>query len=472
MKPLIQREPAKYQPVTGMMEPIVIREFRGVNTFDPLSIADGFFTDAVNMTSSDFPAVSVRPGYTVLGSAIGSRVLGLGVWKDTELHAVFNDGTWRKWTGSAWTTLKSGLSTTATWSFTNFEGNLTGINLVGANGVDGLHRYDGATVQTFGDAPADINYVTTYQNRLFGASGKELRGSSLDKPDQWNQFDINTYGDEASYAKDIESIRGENINGLQAGMKKLTIGLPNSIVEMYGSIPSDFYTINVTNNEGFASNQSAFTHEGEMRFIHSTGLYEYGGGVLPDRTFSDIIRTYLTGITDQSAAGSDGEKMYFTIPTDKTMVYDPRSGVEAWHVWKDIRPCVYATMQNELYVGDTTGRVIKLGGASDAGTPISWYAITKPFTNRSTAQKQRWLKMWVMAELAAGSTLNISLSRTVDGNDWEQVHTFTGTGQRIERIMIPVANYALENTIRIKFSGTGWARLHEHTRQVRQLPLY
>lgn len=157
---LIQKPLSNYPPLSGV-QTITVREFRGVNTFDPFSIGEEFFTDMRNLTTDDYPTLTVRPGYTRLGNAIGTRVLGLGVWKNSQLHAVFNDGTWRRWNGSTWQTLLSNLNTSADWTFTNFQGNLDDVNLIGCNGVDGLYRYDGNAVQKFGDADDKINFITT-----------------------------------------------------------------------------------------------------------------------------------------------------------------------------------------------------------------------------------------------------------------------------------------------------------------------
>ncbi|MFB0847342.1 hypothetical protein [Paenibacillus oleatilyticus] len=468
MKPLIQRQPANYQPVTGMLPPQTIREFKGVNTFDPFSITDNFFTDMSNFVTDDYPAMTVRPGYTVLGNAIGSKVLGLGVWKDQEIHAVFNDGTWRKWTGSAWSSpLASGLDTSAAWSFANFQGNQPDVRLFGANGVNGLRMYNGTSVTTFGDAPANINFISTYANRLWGASGKELRACALDQPDKWNVFNGN---DEDSYGKDIESTRGENINSLSSGMSKLIVGMPNSLHELYGSNPSDFQTRLVTEETGVANNQSLFVQDSVLNFIHTNGIYRFiSGGVGPDRSFSDIVKKYFLNVNN-STAGTDGKKFYFQTEPGKILVYDPR--MTTWVVWTGINPTCFSIFQHQLYIGDSHGRVLRLGGLDDAGSPITWFATTKPFTSGSVAQKTRWIKLWTFWELAAGSFLNVYLSTSSEGNDWELVQTVTGTGNKIERIIIPVQKYVLANYVRIKFEGTEWARLHEHTRQVRQLPLY
>ncbi|WP_156088541.1 hypothetical protein [Mycobacterium tuberculosis] len=455
----------EYQPLDGFTT-VPVREFKGVSTYDSLSIEDAFFSDISNMQTDDYPTLTVRPGYTLLG-AFGSKVLGLGVWKDQELHAVFNDGTWRRWNGSSWSTLASGLNTSAQWSFSNFQGNQTDICLFGTNGIDGLRRYDGSTVSSFGDGPSDLNYITTFSNRLWGASKKTLHACALDQPDKWQLFN----GDEEdSYFKDLESTRGEDINMLSGGMSKLTIGMPNSIHELYGGVPSDFTTRLITEETGFGNNQSVFVQDGIMSFIHQNGIYEFlSGGVGPDRSFSDIVKRYTLDL-NSICAGTDGKKFYFNIQTGKILVYDPR--LSTWTVYTGINATCFANFQNQLYIGVNNGRVLKLGGTSDAGSPISWYATTKTFNNASVAQKMKWVKLWTFWELAAGSTMNVYFSKTADGNDWELIKTITGTGTQIQRIILPVNKFQLENMVRIKFQGTGWARLHEHTRHTRALPLY
>lgn len=464
---LIQMQPINYQPSTGMQPPATIREFKGVNTFDSFSIPDSYFTDMSNMCTDDYPSLSVRPGYTTVGAAFGTSVLGIGVWKDTQLHAVFNDGVWRRWDGSAWQTVMSGLSTAAAAYFANLQGDLSDINLFMTNGVNGLKKWDGANAVAFGDAPANLNYITTYSNRLWGASGKELHSCALDQPDKWTLFAGN---DEDSYVKDMESSRGENINMLSGGLSKLVIGMPNSLHELYGGLPSDFTLRLITEETGIANNQSAFVQDAVLNLIHENGIYEFNsGGIGPDRAFSTIVDGYLTNI-NSSAASTDGKKFYFQVEPSKILVFDPR--YTTWVMYTGINATCFAMFQHDLYVGDAQGRVLKLGGLTDAGTPISWYAITRPFTSGSVAQKTRWIKLWTFWELGVGSTLNVYLSASSEGEDWELVQTVTGTGNQIERIIVPILKYSLANYVRIKFAGTGWARMHEHTRTVRHLPLY
>lgn len=465
MKNPVQYKSTQSQPIEGMMQPIPIREFRGLNTYDPYSIEDSYFTELQNMSTDDYPALSTRPGYTVIG-ANGTRVLGMGVWRGRELHVVFSDGTWRRWNGSAWTTLASGLNTSAEWSFTNFDGNLDGVNLIGCNGVDTMRRYNGSSVSVLSGAPSNGKYITTYQNRLWCAVGNELWSSALDQPQNWNTFAGNQ---QDSYRKTIESSHGEDINMLSGSLYRLTIGMPSSIHLLMGGQPSDFNSRVVTDDEGVASNNAVTAREGSLSFMHKSGIYEYSAAALPDKGFSELIRTFYANVSSTSAAGSDGSHLLFSTQGGETLVYDPRIG--AWSRWMLPTPTCYAAVGQDLYIGTATGQVLKKIGLTDNGQQIAFKAVTKPFTNVSIAQRQRWLKMWIVAEVGVGSTLNISLSSEASGESWELVNTITAASTVQQRIIIPVRKFALENTVRIKLEGTGWIRLHEITRQVRQLPL-
>lgn len=455
------------QPLPGIQEPISIRQWQGLNTYDAYSIADSQLTDMSNMSTSDYPALSVRPGFSVLGT-FGTRVLGLSAWK-TELHAVFNDGSWRKWNGSTWTTLLTGLNTSAEWAFTVFQGNLDDINLIGVNGIV-AKRYDGSTVSDLSGVPAGAKYITTFENRLWVAFGNEIRACALDQPEAWDTFEGT---DEDSYGKTIESTRGEDVNMLSGSLAKLTIGMPNSLHELYGGVPSSFITKLITDDVGVLNNKSATSQSGIMRIIDQRSVYDYAGGNLPNQEFSQVVGGFLESMDANGSSGSDPDILYFRTHTGEIMVYDSRTGVGCWSRWNNIDPEFFLLLDDVMYIGDSLGRVLKLGAStSDGGTPISWSITTKPFTNPTMSQRQRWLKLWLYAEIPAGTTVNVYLSTTKDGNDFNLVHTVSGPLSVTERIIIPVRSVVLQNTVRVKITGTGPATIHELVRQVRQLPLF
>lgn len=480
MRNIIQYPKSSYQSLPGLLQPNSLRVFRGVNRLDSFSIAEEFASDMKNLSSSGYPALSNRPGYSVLGGAIGTKVLGLGVWKDKELHAVFNDGTWRRWTGSAWSSpLASGLNTMVPWTFTNFQGNLADINLIGSNGVDSIKRYDGSSVVNLANAPAGGNFITTYQNRLWCAVDTTLHGSALDQPEQWSLFN----GDDSdSYFKEIESPVGEKINALKGGLSKLVIGMPNSIHILFGGIPSDFETKAATLDMGVLNNRAADTVNGIMSLVYSKGIYEYGGGTLPENEFSEVVQEFIDRMNTAGApnvcVGTDEDKLYVSLPItgatpDTLLEYDARAGVQAWNIWKDISAVCFARMAGDMYVGDAAGRVLKLGGSSDAGTPIAWHWISKPFGAGSLAQLVRWYRMWLVVDLPAGSMLEVYLSKSASGDsDWTLVQAVGGSPViQSTRIIIPVTTVANANWVRVKIAGTGPVKIHEFTRQLREMPI-
>jgi hypothetical protein len=466
---VIRYPQANYQPLPGIQQAITVREWKGLSSFDPLSIADNLFTSISNFVLDEYPVIATRRGYSVLGSAISTSVLGLGVWKNQQLHAVFGDGTWRVFNNNTWQTLASGLNTSARWSFTNFQGNWSDIHLVAANGVDPIKHYDGTTVADLTGAPAKGNYITTYQNRLWCAVGKEIKSCALDQPEKWELYNGD---DEDSYGKEMESMAGETVNMLSGSLTKLTIGMPNSLHEMYGGVPSDFTTKMVADRIGVRNNQSVITQDGVIYFANLNGVYQYTGGILPDKSFSEVVKGFINGVSSTSCAGTDGKTLFFATHQNSILNYDPR--IQAWTMLTDIDPLCFALMGENLYVGDSKGRVLQLFGAAKDGTQdVKWSLVTKPFNNSSIAQKLRMYKLWAVVDLLSTSNLKIYLSPSINGNDWVQVGEITPASDLIKhRVIIPTAKMANENYIRIKFEGTGYFKLHELTRQQRELPLY
>src|SRR5690606_7925541 len=143
-----------------------------------------------------------------------TAVLGMGVWKDTELHAAFNDGTWRRFNGTSWDQLASGLNTTARCDFTNFKGNLSEISIMMSNGVDPVKYYDGTSVKDLQNAPEKSQFIEQHDNRVYLAKENTVFFSALSKSQDWTS--VNDAGEIT-----MESSSGEKITAIIAGPKRL-----------------------------------------------------------------------------------------------------------------------------------------------------------------------------------------------------------------------------------------------------------
>jgi hypothetical protein len=470
-----------YWPPIKSKPPITQRVFKGINKLDPFSISPEYATDMKNTSSAESPRLSVRPGYSLVGAALAARVMGLGVWKQTELVSVSN-GAWSKSTGGAWSAITGGgsVSTTSNYSFANFKGNLTEINLIGANGVDAVKRYDGATVQNLTNAPAAANFIETYNDRLWCVTaGNQLNYSGYRQADNWGTV----LGDAADPGFIVvETNDGENISGVKMGPRRLVIFKPNSMFDLFGSSSEDFTLIQKSGDVGAVSNQAITTIGTTMYFVHSTGIYEYSGGARPDKGFSQVVQDYVDRINPAAigkcSAGTDGTVLYIGLPIDSAtepdtiLEFDTVHGT--WNVWKDYAPLSIAIMHDIAYIGGVEGQVRKVGGStSDNGTAIASRYVSKPFGADSLSQRVFWRRAWFVANVPVGSTLNVYLSKKDSGDaDWVLVHSIPADAV-IEgtRVMIPTTVVANANWIRYKLEGTGPYEILEFARDQMDLPI-
>lgn len=469
----------KLWPPVRSRPAMIQREFRGVSKADPFSIQDVFATSSKNLSSSKYPALSVRPGSLSLGGAIGSKILGIGVWKDTELHAVFSDGTWRKW-GSGWSApLASGLNTSAEWSFTNFKGNLSTISLIATNGVDAARVYDGSTVTNLATAPAGLNYIEQYADRLYGAVGNDLKFTAYRMANDWTVVN----GDDADSGYiTIETPNGETISGIKASSSHVTVFKPSSIHELFGTSPNDYRMIQVCKGIGMASNKHAVNIGGLLYFIDVTnpGIYLYDGGNMPSKAFSFPVQDYMDRINQagklSSCVGTDGKNLYVGIPVnsstpDTILVYDFLA--KSWDVWEGFSPLCFAKSGVNWYMGDAAGKVKQMCiGTADDGTTISWSRVSIPYSAESLSQKLRMIRSWITATVYAGSTLNVYLSKQDNGEGWELVKSITANSTlQSTPIYIPTNVVSNAQWIRVKFEGAGPCEIKEFAREMQAMPM-
>jgi hypothetical protein len=465
---------AYWRPMRGMGDPIPIRQFNGVFKPDDegFNLDESYFTELENLCADNYPAMSTRPGYSVLGT-YGTRVLGMGAWKGTELHVVFNDGTWRKYVSGVWTTLASGLSTTAEWSFCNFKGNLADINLIGSNGVDAIKRYDGSTVQNLLNAPATGNYIVQHSNRLYCAVGNLIKFCALSKPTDWTTVD-----DSGTITHETDD--GKTINGLKASSGHVTTGKRSSVYELYGKGPSSYTLEPAGTDIGITNNKAMTLHDDRIPFIGQDAIYQYSGGIRPQKDFSTNVQAFIRDMNadqlDKCSAGSDGEHIYFAIPcdaaTDNDTIFQYHPVKRTWYLWKDIAPTHFLRIGQDLYIGDISGRVLKVTGSTDNGTAIAWKAVTKPFISNTSSRKMHWFKLWATMDLPSGSTMSMYVSDKSTGDDWTLVKTLSADLElQPQKVTIPTNTIANANVVRVKLEGTGPVTIYEITRQLREKPM-
>lgn len=456
-----------------------INQFLGVSTLDPFAVKVGYATRIRNLTSGGgaFPSLVTRPGETSMGAAFGSPVTGLALHQGSFLHAVAG-GVWRKYNGSTWDTVTTGLSTTAKWSFCNFKGDLSQINLIGVNGVDAARKYDGTSVTTLTGTPAGVIFkvIDQHDNRMYASDGKAVYFSALRKAQDW------TTVDDAGSVQ-IETNTGEDVIAIKGGLKHLMIFKPHAFFELWGT-GSHNYRMEMIAETGAIGKNAVTVKDEAAYWIGEGNAYRYTGG-LPRSDFALAVRGYFEDMNLAAAANacvtSTNESVLFSIPTGSstvnnvTLEYFPDFNV--WTVWEDFSPTNWIFWNNVLFYGDATG-MKRMDSNSSA---VTWEWVSPPFSGGSLADRHIWYKLYYAIETPPGSSLFVSVSNTPEGDTgWVEVGNILSSDTPPDnptralkpiRSFIPITQMANSNWLRIKLIGTGMVKIHQLDIQQRQMPM-
>jgi hypothetical protein len=470
----IDVERQSWNPISGVQPPSVIRQFDGVNQISPFSIKDSFATRNKNVSTDKYPSLAVRGGYSVLYDTGTSEIDGLAVYQGKELHVIAG-GSWRRYKDGTWTTIKTGLASGEKWSFVNFQGGFSTMHLLATNGIDAALKYDGTSVVNLVNAPAGSDFISSHNNRVYIAAKSTVYFSALRKAEDWS-----TVGEAGQLV--VETTDGKDITGIISGSARLTIFKHNSVHELFGTNPGNYTMKTVTENVGSPTGYSAQVIDGVIYFLGNDGVYQYSGGSMPDKEFSlqvmDTIRRVNPLYAHKSVSWTDGIRYYLAVPTggntspDTVLQYDPMFNI--WNTW-EFNPRISANavlMNGVLYGGNQSGEVMKFDASSDGGAAISWEWVSKPFSFSSLAAKSRWFRLWAVADVPSGSTMNIHLSDQEDGENWTLVKTVGADADvQAQEILIPITLVNHSNFIRVRLSGSGPVTVYEVSRQERVFPM-
>lgn len=450
-----------------------INKFLGVTTLDPFNAPVGAAVTVKNLSGANgvFPAMVPRSSFAAVGAGFGAAVKGMGLYLNSELNTVAG-GIWRKYNGSAWTNVITGLNASASWSFTNFKGNFSKINLIGVNGVDPAKKYDGTTVSNLAGVPAGVIFklIDQHDNRLYASDGKAIYFCALRKGEDWTTID------EAGSIQ-IETNTGEDVTAIKAGMKHLMVFKRNAFFELWGTGPHN-YSLQQISETGAVGLNAVTVHKEAAYWINDAGAFTYTGG-LPRNDFSLPVIGYFQkmnkAVANIACVTSTSDSVIFSIPTgsstvnDTTLEYLPKFGV--WHVWQDFAPTQWLFWNDALTYGDSSG-VFKTSGNSSG---VSWEWISPPYGVGTFSTHHQWYKLMFLMDMFAGSSTTVYVSSKAEGNnpaDWIQVSTMAGGTNLIDRrLILPLQNVANSNFLRVKFSGTGPVKFHEINIQQREMPL-
>jgi len=444
MKPILRAPRYKVQPSA----PIYLGG--GINTYGtPFNIKEGEARDSRNVSSRLYPALAVRPGTDDAFTAI-TTPNALGQRNNQYPHV--QDGTvWKRWDGSAWQTVKDTL-TSATGKIVEFATGTTLYTIL-VNGTD-TYSWDGTNAVSLTAAPATKLYAV-HKGRVYALKGKELKFSALNLITDWTTAD------------DAGSITITNAKGDGAAITEfndhIVIWTGQSMHELYGSYPGNYQLVDLS-DDGCISDRSVIENGGVLYFMDYGWIKAYTGS--KPVKMSHAVKSFIDGIAlahkAKICAGKNGKYIYWAIPygavTENNIVLEYDTEFKIWNV-HSLAISQFVTIGESCYGVSPTGVIYDMeGGLTDNGTAISWYHTTGAL-NRNNLKTKTLGSIPIVFDLPIGSTMTLSVSKTVDGNDFVLVHTFTASATE-QRVDVYTDEIESCEWYRLKFAGTGPATIY------------
>lgn len=425
----------------------------GVNTFDTVyTIGRNEAVDSRNVSSRHYPALSTRGGVLSSFSSL-TTPNGAGVRNGTELHVV--DGTtWKRWDGTNWVNVATGLTNT-TANFSEFSRPSDKLTLM-FNGTDKKY-WDGTNVVDLTEADlTKLIYVD--DKRLHTIKGSLLKVSAfLDPTDFTTVFD--------SFETTIAGMEGQPtaITGYE-GVK--IIFSDKTMHLMYGEAFDDFQLMDPINS-GCVSHRSIVQCKGLLYFLDYGQFKVYTGGFPKD--ISQKVKKYLENINytvkEKIVSGVSGKYIYLSIPyisggttpttNNITLEYDTE--LNTWYPMST-GYVNFFNIGEDFYGVKSDGGIERLNYGNNA---LAWYHETGILSPTPIRPNKSLSDMWLEIELPTGNSMTVSYSTSAYASDFQTLYTFTATTtEQKARVKVPTNVLANKERYRLRFAGTGTAKIH------------
>ena len=375
-------------------------------------------------------------GYSQVGSTGASGdVDGLFVFRETDGTRTlmkYHGTTLYKWTGSAWSSVGTGLPA-VTQKVVVVNAYIDDEDRVyfTANATADLQYYDGSTVSSIsGYGCKALGY---YRNRLYLGS-PTVSSTTYPQRVLFSGIGVDTFDNDADYFDDM----GEPIIALNAYGGRLYIYSEYNVSRYDG-----YSLVPIPGNFGTTSQQTVQICYGRLTWFNRQGVFMYGGAESPT-LISRQIQGWIDSLTSVTniVAGVDAYDRYLLYVGDITYEGDSYSDVvfrydpliNAWDILPD-RPFGVMTRSEEggsytTYAGDTDNdKVWKV----DDGTSLNSAAIDSEYQTQwiyfgEPDIDKRFYRVDVSFK-PTGESEYLTMEYRLDGaSDWE---TIEGTANNI-----------------------------------------
>lgn len=321
-----------------------------------------------------------------------------------------------------------------------------------ADSVAKLNGKGDITIQRIADP--DLDFITAYQNRLWGVKGKKIYASKQGDPkvfsedtgtamDPWNT-DVGTDGEWTG----IASLSGE-----------LLAFKEHVVHKILGTEPANYgaYAYNI---EGIKKGCHMSTVViGEVLYYYAPGgVYAYSGTAPSLISANFGVRRFGNAV-----GGTDGRNLYLSMQdadSEKWELYflDTIRGI--WLREDNLQVANFDLYEGDLYALDMdTGEVLRFGYGDER---VRW-SVTTGKLFEDTLNRRRYTKAILRADISDGATITIEASH--DDGTFEPLYKHaTAHGKTL---VMPILPRRTDN-FRLRISGEGFVRLRGLAREYKE----
>lgn len=279
------------------------------------------------------------------------------------------------------TTLSTGMSTAARWSFATMNDTLWGVN-----GADVNRKWDGTTFASQSGSPPITQHIAVHKNYMFLAGNpvatrSRLYFSDLASPEVWPALNF----------IDIGRGDGDAITGMYSFNDQLVIFKDHSTWVLQGSSPTDFTLRKATDEAGAIHSRSVVVAKNSLGQVDRNGFFFFDGvrAVLLsekiDNTFGGMNQRQL----EKVASVVFDKKIWISLPEGSStqlsnncvLIFDTLRN--AWTVYRGINASEFVIWRQNnqdtlLFGSSLLGMVYDAEvGYNDDGVAIDAYFTTK-----------------------------------------------------------------------------------------------
>lgn len=435
-----------------MPDPLKIRKIGAYGLIreaevDPVLIPEGAVVDAVNVHFDRKGATTLRPGITLLGTAMvsGATYNCLGLYdarfsneNNNSALAVFSNGTQNDvyfYNGGSWSVTLAGYTSGNKHRFATFSDRVIMVN----GTTNTLACFSSSSWETSGP-PINIDGMSGYSPKFVEVfKGRVYLAGDSTNPDNIYYSSVVDVNGTITFtpSSDFEPINpndGENLTGLKRYATELLCFKPNYLYRFKTSGVDADPLIKI----GTRSQESIIEGKKGLYFHHDAGFFKYVGGYPAEisRPISDFVDAIPMSYRTEISSWKDADHIYWSIgdvtiegETYANAVVRYTESSELWTVYSYAteirRGSDYndGTTLNQI-VGDDTGAVYTFNsGTTDNGEAIPYRMITG-WIEGNIAELKQMEELVAICEKAQGSKLQYQIDDETQWHDAGQIRSY------------------------------------------------